>query len=234
MKLQKLTKKAMKELQAYLQKLRQDNVIDPFIDIKKYDTEEVEPLIEVDESKYFETKLSVAKYFLYAFPEGFQPDASTWNWLSLLYYKQLLLPTKKVGELERLFIYEDLYSYKYRHLLKAPYDFYKIYKEKPKEESLDISFLLLDKANTNGVLYLKTVGSAELRKNPRFIAVLKSFFYDQKTKSIKKENLTESITRLIQVWRQYERGFDLYNMPSDLIIKKLLIKHEEFAKFIPS
>ncbi len=64
--------------------------------------------------------------------------------------------------------------------------------------------------------------------------VARRFFYDENTKSLKKDigSIKESIIRLIKVWKQYERSFDMYRMPSEEIINKLLIKHNEFRKFI--
>ena len=227
MKLQKLTSKGMKQLKTDLENISKENIVNPIIDIKKYDTEQVEG-IEIDKNKHFENKLSVGKYFLHTFSEGFQPDIQTWNWLSILYYKQLL-NKGKIGELQRLFISESSYDYQYRHLLKAPYDICRFYKKNLN----DFRFLLLDKVNINGELYRRTVESSEIRKNPEFMKVARRFFYDENTKSLKKNiGIKESIIRLIKVWRQYERSFDMYRMPNKEIINKLLIKHDEFGKFI--
>ena len=225
MKLQKLTLKGMKQLKTDLEKISRENTVDPIIDIKKYGTEQVEG-IEIDKNKQFENKLSVGKYFLHVFPEKFEPDIQTWNWLAILYYKQLLNARKKIGELQRLFISESSSDYQYRHLLKAPYDICRFYKK----DLNDFRFLLLDKVNINGELYRKTVESPEIRKNPEFMKVARKFFYNENTKSLKKN--IGIIIRLIKVWRQYERSFDMYRMPSEEIINKLLIKHHEFGKFI--
>ena len=228
MKLQKLTSKGMKQLKTDLEKISKENIVNPIIDIKKYETKQVEG-IEIDKNKYFENKSSVGKYFLHTFSEGFQPDIQTWNWLSVLYYKQLLNIHRKIGELQRLFISESSSDYRYRHLLKAPYDICRFYKKNLN----DFRFLLLDKVNINGELYRRTVESSEIRKNPEFMKVARQFFYDENTKSLKKNiGIKESIIRLIKVWRQYERSFDMYRMPSKEVINRLLIKHDEFGKFI--
>ena len=230
MKLQKLTQKGMKQLKADLEKISKESIVNPIIDIKRYETKQVEG-IKIDKNKQFDNKLSVGKYFLHIFPEGFQPDIQIWNWLAVLYYKQLLNIQGKVGELQRLFISESSPDYNYRHLLKAPYDICRFYKK----DLNDFKFLLLDKVNINGELYRRTVESPEIRKNPEFMKVARQFFYDESTKSLKKGiggGIKESIIRLIKVWKQYERSLDMYRMPSKEIINKLLIKHSEFGKFI--
>ena len=226
-KLQKLTEKGMEKLKDDLEKIRIENSINPTIDIKKYETEQIEGIV-VDKYK-FENKLSVGKYFLHIFPENFQPDKKTWNWLAVFYYKQLLNDQKKIGELQRLFISENSQDYHYRHLLQAPYNICKVYKKNLN----DLKFLLLDEVNKSGELYRRIVENSEIRKNLEFMKVARQFFYDENTKLLKKNiSIKESIERLIKVWRQYERSFDMYSMSSEQIINKLLSKHDEFRCFI--
>ena len=227
-KLQRLTEKSMEKLKDDLEKIRIENSINPTIDIKKYETEQNEDIV-VDKHKIFENKLSVGKYFLHIFPENFQPDKETWNWLAIFYYKQLLHDHKKIGELQRLFISGNSQDYHYRHLLQAPYNICKFYKKNVN----DLKFLLLDKVNKNGILYRRIVENSEIRKNLEFMKVARQFFYDENTKLLKKDiSIRKSIERLIKVWRQYERSFDMYHMPSEQIINKLLSKHDEFRDFI--
>ena len=228
MKLRQLTQKGMKKLEADLEKHRQENSIDPIIDINRYESQEVNG-IEVDKSKQFDNKLSVGKYFLHIFPDKFQPDIKIWNWLSVLYYRQLLNIQKKIGELQRLFISEYYSYYPYRHLLKVPYDICKFYKE-----DLDrVKFLLLDKVNRSGVLYRRIAENQDIKKNQIFMEIASRVFYDRNRKSIRQGiDITDAITRLIQVWKQYERSFDMYRMPSKEVIEKLLSRHDEFGQFI--
>ena len=70
-----------------------------------------------------------------------------------------------------------------------------------------------------------------LGKNLEFLKVAKQLFYNKNTKSIKK-NISEPTQRLIKIWKQYERSFDMYRMPANTIINKLLVKHKEFNKFM--
>lgn len=223
-KLRKLTPKGMEKLEEDLEKCRGES--NPCININDYDSERIEG-IEVDKNKKFDNKLSVGKYFLHIFSEQLQPCIKTWNWLSILYYGQLLNTHGKIGELRRLFISENYSRYPYRHLLKAPYDICKFYKKDLDE----IKFLLLDQVNGSGELYRRIAENQDVIKNPRFIRVARQFFYDEKTKLLKKD-ITNAIQRLIKIWKQYERSFDMYRMPSEIIIKKLLVKHDEFGKFI--
>ena len=225
-KLQKLTLKGMEKLERDLEKYREEN--NPHINISHYESDEINS-IEIDKNKSFDNKLSVGKYFLHAFPESFQPCIRTWNWLSVLYYRQLLNTNGKIGELRRLFVSENYSRYPYRHLLKAPYDICRFYKDNLDE----MNFFLMDPVNINGELYNRIAENQDIRKNPTFLKVARRLFYDETTKSVKRRvGATKAIIRLIKVWKQYERSFDMYRMPSETAVRKLLVKHDEFAKFI--
>ena len=230
MKLQRLTLKSMMTLQSYLEVHR--STPDLHIDITAYESEGIyynEKCIEIDKDKSFTNKLSVGKYFLHIFPENFLPDIETWNWLSILYYRQLLNKQRKIGELQRIFISKNISYYPYNHLLKAPYDICKFYKTQDKLK--EIEFLLLDNVNDNGVLYREVAKRQDVMKNPTFLKVARKLFYDEDIKSFKKR-IGKDVPRLIKVWKQYERSFDMYRMPSQEILNKLLIKHSEFKEFI--
>ncbi len=228
MKLQKLTSKGMTKMEQDLTKFYSENKVTPQMDIKHYESEEISEFnITIDKNKLFDNKLSVGKYFLHIFPDTFEPCNNTWNWLSVLYYNQLLNLHGKVGELRRLFISDNYSYYPYRHLLKAPYDICRFYKDNLD----DVKFLLLDKVNKNSTFYRRIAENQDIIKNPEFMKVARQFFYDEKTKSIK-DGVTDIIQRLIKVWKQYERSFDMYRMPAEDIIKKLLKQHDEFQLFL--
>ncbi len=228
MKLHKLTAQGMSKLGKDLERLRGES--SPHINIDDYESEEI-PSVEVNQNKQFESKFSVGKYFLHIFPEDFQPCEKTWSWLSALYYRQLLSASgKKIGELDTMFISENYSRWPKRHFLKAPYDICKFYKNKDGGLN-EIRFFLLDPVNRNGALYRRISENQDIRKNLEFMRVAKRLFYDESKKSIKR-NATGAIQRLIKVWKQYERSFDMYRMPSQTVIDKLLKKHDELNKFI--
>ena len=227
-KIQKLTEKGMTKLEKELEQFREKNNSNLYIDVKNYESTEIDN-IEVDKNKKFDNKFSVGRYFLHIFPENFKPDIETWNWLSVFYYRQLLNIYGKIGELRRLFISSNYFYYPYRHLLKAPYDICRFYKSK--DALNEIKFLLQDKVNANGIFYRQIAESQDILKNPTFIKVARRFFYNETTKTLKKD-ITNPIKRLIKVWKQYERSFDMYRMPSKEVIDKLLSKYDEFGVFI--
>ena len=109
------------------------------------------------------------------------------------------------------------------------YDICRFYKSK--NALKEIEFFLQDKVNANGVFYRRIAENQDIVKNPTFIKVARQFFYNEKTKTLKKD-ITNPIQRLIKVWKQYERSFDMYRMPSKEVINRLLIKHDEFGIFI--
>lgn len=69
-------------------------------------------------------------------------------------------------------------------------------------------------------------------KNGHFIEVSKKIFYDGKSRKIKRGS-TNAIERLIDLFKQYERAYDLYSMPSEMILERLINKYKEFDKFKP-
>ena len=86
--LRKLTAKGMDKLEKDLEQIKVDDILNPHIMINKYESEEIEH-IYIDKNKIFENKLSVGKYFVRIFSNGFQPCIGVWNWLAVFYYKQL-------------------------------------------------------------------------------------------------------------------------------------------------
>ena len=231
--LRKLTAKGMDKLEKDLEQIKENDILNPHIMIDKYESEAVKN-IYIDKNKIFEDKLSVGKYFARVFSNGFQPCIGVWNWLAVFYYKQLLNSRGAIGELQRLFVPENFYRYNFRHLLKGPSDVCMFYKKNKEEADLnEIRFLLMDKVNVNGEFYRRFVERPDMRKNLCFIQIAKMLFYDEETKGFKKNfNVKEHMSRLIKVWKQYERSFDMYRMPSEEIVNKLLRKHDEFLQFI--
>ena len=67
-------------------------------------------------------------------------------------------------------------------------------------------------------------------KNKTFVEVARTIFYDEKKKKNKPSSV-DGVLRLVDLFHQYERTYDLYSMPSEYFIKNLLSKHPEFDKF---
>ena len=233
MQLKKLTSKGMAHLEQDLLKWKKEGKVNPSLDIKDYESQEIaDHDIELDKNMYFEKKMAVGKYFLHIFPEAFYPSPEIWNWLSLVYFRQLLTEKKTVGELKRLFVPKNYSFYPYRHLLKSPYDICKFYKNfyKDKEGSQwtqEIDFLLSDKVNMNSELFRRIAENQDIVKNPKFIKIARMLFYDETSQTVKR-GITDKVNRLIMIWKQYERSFDMYNMP-EANIKNLLSHYEEFS-----
>ena len=147
----------------------------------------------------------------------------------IIYREQLLnsrLKNKGIGEIGRFCIDDSKSYYPFTHLLKPVFDFYNFYN---KETNL-IEFLLLNPVNESGGLLLETTKRQDIMKNKNFIEVSKKIFYDDENREIKRGS-TNAIKRLIDLFKQYERTYDLYSMPSKMILEKLISKHKEFDKF---
>ena len=229
MKLHELTPRGNQKLEKDLEKFRASDTSSPKpkISIDDYDADETD--IEIDENRQFSNKLDVGKYFLGVFQDT-PPKPGMWNWLSVLYFEQLLNTQGRIGGLQRLFVSDKFYfSYQHVHLLMVPYDVCKFYRHNINE----IDFLLRDPVNVNGGLYLEIVERQDIVKNHNFIRVARELFYDEKEQSIKRRSTSgDGIGRLIKLYKQYERGFDMYRMPSEVVIDELLKRHKEFARFL--
>lgn len=227
MKLRELTIKGMSSLEKDLIKYREKE--SPTLNIKNYESKPIDSNIDIDEKKIFSSKFDVGQYFLVSLSDHI-PNPGVWNWLSLVYYKQFFNKKNKIGEIQRLFIPSLQESfYPTSHLLMPPYDICKFYKD-----DLDkIDFLLSGPANMNAVLYREIVKRNDIVRNINFIKVARKLFYDSKRERIKPVRvMKKSILRLIKVYKQYERGFDMYHMPSDKMIEIILKKHKEFDIFL--
>jgi len=117
--------------------------------------------------------------------------------------------------------------YPFTHLLKPVFDLYGFYDG---EKTL-IDFLLLNPVNESGRLFSETVKRQNLLRNENFIRASKNLFFDEGEKKIK-TGIQDDFLRLIALWQQYERTYDLYSMPAERILQNLIGKHDEFASYI--
>ena len=228
MNLKQLTNSGMSQLQRDIASMRDKT--NPQIYIDRYDSRPIAD-VSVDSHKQFTDKYEIGEYFTEVFSEsGLTLTSEIWNWLSLLYYKQLLNPYRQIGEVERLFIFpkRSHNTYPYVHLLKVPYDFYKYYRDK---DRLDlISFLLRQPVNINRGIYLEIVKRPKIMKNHNFMGVIKHLFSEGDQI---KRNYSDKVTRLIRLYQQYDRSFDMYRLsPRDFLKKLASDKHKEFHQYL--
>ena len=216
----KLTQKGNEKFKSFCEKKEISFNIDDF------DTEEIEQSIEIDENKIFQNKYELGEY-LYNSLKDFKADIDNgiWHFLVIIYHEQLL-KNNKIGEIYRFFIDENKYFSSQRHLLKSVFDLYALYHNKPTL----VKFLLLNAINETGDLFRIILENQDMVKNENFIKVAKTVFYDKKNQKLKKRN-KEGGLRLINLYKQYERTYDLYSMPSEKILKNLISKHKEFKMF---
>ena len=225
--LRELTRKGMYSLESDILKFRE--IEHPEIDVDKYESKQVGEEFNIDDKKIFRSKLEAGKYFLEALKEH-EPSQGVWNWLSLVYFKQLLNKKNRIGEVQRIFISPRKKTfYPTTNLLMPPYDICRFYKNDLKQ----IDFLLTDSINRNGSLYLEIAKRNDIVKNINFIKVARELFYDTKLKKIKPGGAKKkNVLRLIKIYKQYERGFDMYHMPSDRMIEIIYKKHKELSMFL--
>ena len=225
MKLQRLTITGINDLEREL--LRVQNEENPTLNFDKFRSEHVKN-IEINPNKIFKSKLELGKYLLTIFDNNhIEPNARIWGWLFLLYQKQFWNKYGKIGEVKRVFYSIDE-TYSYTHILAPVYDICKFYRNDMEK----IYFLLSGPVNEGEDIYLNIVKKQDRMKNINFINVARKLFYDDKKKQLKKGR-KNGMDRLVELYNQYERGFDMYRMPSDHFINKIIrIKHKELRKFL--
>ena len=225
-KLQKLTPKAEAEFKKICQT---KDLFEYELKIEDFKTSNVELDIEIDKTKIFNNKFELVEYLYSKLKDLEIIENSIWHFLVIVYYKQLISSKVKNGVgkgLDRFFIKKERTYYPHTHLLKAPFDFYSFYTTTPQ----DINFLLLNPVNEGGQLLLEIIKRQDIMKNKNFIEVVKTILYDKRKKKIKR-GFKDGILRLIDLFKQYERSYDLYSMPAKDILEKLIVKHKEFNKF---
>ena len=191
------------------------------LDIQDFPAKDLSAYIQIDENKRFNNKFELGKY-LYETLKGIDIDARSWHFIVIVYHQQLLRKDRKIGAVDRFYI-----SYcPYAHLLKSTFDLYNTYHDNAEL----IEFLLQGPVNTANILFTETVKRPDMMKNEQFIRVCRKLFYKENEKKIKR-GISSSIIRLIDVFKQYERTFDLYSMPAKIILQRLISKHKEFDVF---
>ncbi len=217
-KLKKLTGRGNER---FLDLCRKNDSSGSNFDIEKFTTEEISENIIIDPSKIFVNKLELGEY-LYEKLKDISVENSVWHFLVIVYHKQLL-KDGKIGEIDRFYIDPQKSYYPFTHLLKPVFDLYSFYYDK--KDLID--FLLLNPINETGQLFLETVKRQDMMKNQSFIQVSRKLFYDDKNKKIKR-GIQNDLRRLIALFKQYERAYDLYSMPAEKILKNLITRHQEF------
>lgn len=231
MKLRQLTYAGTKKLQKDVNSFK--NQINPQININQYDSEIIPDInLEVTPYRLFKNKYEIGKYLNEVFAgSGLILSNEIWNWLSLAYYRQLLNSQGRIGEVERLFIFPNRArkdAYPFVHTLKGPYDVYRYYYDKG--ELRRIKFLLNHPVNIHNGLYLEIVKRPKIMKNINFISVVRHLFSEND--EIKRNYTYKSLKRLIQLYQQYDRSFDMYHLRPKQFLAKLSNKHKEFHPFL--
>ncbi len=225
-KLRRLTVQEDEEFKIWCAK---DGLINNNLDQEDFPGEAISTNVEIDEDKTFDNKFELGKYLyerLGSIPEN--TDTRVWHFLVIVYHKQLLKNNGEIGETGRFYldIQKSFHSSPHLHLLKSVFDVYNFYSKSTES----IKYLLLNPINESSKLFLEIVKRQDIMKNKNFIQASRILFYDDKENKIKR-GVEEATLRLIDLFKQYERTYDLYSMPADKILDNLISKHEEFNTF---
>ena len=211
-----------KDLVAIEEKLKRGEFPPPIEDL---DMKDIETKISIDENKQFSGKHEIAKY-LYEkihksglLAEENPNSYRVWNFIAITYFRQLLNANKEIKNIKRYLIPESS-AYPYMHLIKPSYDVYSLWKD----ESAIINLLLVGPVSKYRGILLEVSKRNELRKNGNILITLNRLLYDS-NESVLKKGYTKILERAIQLFNQYERTYDLYSMPPELIWERIVEKH---------
>ena len=181
-------------------------------------------VIEIDEKKRFANKFDAGIYFVNLFAtHRFIPNEATWNFLSLVYYKQLLNTSGSIGEMRRMFLFNE-FRYPYSHCLKAPYDFCQIHSLATGDYSVDsIQFLLLSPVHIHPGVYRRVLEIKDFWTDINVLITARKLFFDADMNPIR--GADRKVRDLVRIYRQYGRAYDMHSLPSDKFLEILRNKH---------
>jgi hypothetical protein len=197
-------------------------------------TEPVHPPVEV-EPRTFASRFEWGRYIdekLAPLPPGpLQSDPGLWAWLTLFYFDQVCPADgngrRKVGARARYIPTGSDFRTYYRHLLEAPWRVVRAHRDDP-GRALVVLAGALDKP---GEAAEQLVARTDLVTSPTVMAVATKLYIDPATRRIKRGGGGSgrgSPRRLADVLLQFDRTFDIYQMPADQLLGLL---PGEFARF---
>ncbi len=222
------TSKLEKDLEVYKEMSYPEFNID---DYATTDPDEGLENITLDETKQFLNKLDAGKFFLKLFG-GRNISDKIWNYIFLIYYKQVFREGGIIGkDISRVFLSPSNSYAPSSHCFKVPYRLCSIHKK-----HLDnINFLLQDPINTNKSVLLEVIKKPSVASNLNFIKVIKDLYIDRNSHFFGKDGgeytYNGGIKRLMQLYNQYDRCFDMYHIEPEKFIEMLLSSNiKDFTK----
>ena len=229
MQIKQLTNVATNQMKdMLLQHKKEERTNWPSLCIQDFEIEDVniDTSIEVDERKQFNNKFELAQYLYEQLHQIPMISDGIWHFFMIVYQEQLF-KDKQIKAVENYIVSESV-RYPFTHLLKPTYDLYRFYSKTPET----VEFLLLNPIHESGGLFLEIVKRQDIMRNRHFIEIIKEFFYDSRNKKLETGHIDYTL-RLIALFKQYARTYDLYSMPKDMILDQLIKKHKEFERFAP-
>jgi len=192
---------------------------------------EFKPVIEVDESKMFASKLELAEYIFDLFfnaginREDVIRNNGLWTWLAYIWFDQLTNNRKKVLEFAKYLCSLDYTDY-YRHLVACPYTIYSIHKR-------DNSKIFLNTEIYRHTDIIEQIASRQsFVSHTNIIEVFSTLYFEQNRQKAKSGAQSRkrpgNIRRFVKVFQQFELTYDLYDMSPEQILDLL---PEEFDRW---
>lgn len=242
--LRRLNERGMNQLRDFLHQVKTNSNLAPPFDILTHEsTSEGLGDIEV-RYKHFGSRFSAAEY-LYPLLDvsglpDIEQDSGLWSWLALFYFEELC-PAGKNGKRnpgeDARWIPASNHAFRYyRHLLAGPYRIFKAHKDNPECAMI----LLCGPLDKPGEIVEQLASRQELVTNSALLGSATTLYLNQDT-GLPKRGVTVTekhndktrgkpgtVRRLVDVFKQFDRVWDLYSMSPDSVVN---ILPDEFKKW---
>jgi hypothetical protein len=157
-------------------------------------------------------------------------DYALWSWMALAIFDQLFPGSRprKLGQRARYIAAGRDFRTNYRHLLAGPWRLMSAHRDNPER----IRVALLGPLYRPGEVYEQLASRLELATSPSVMEVAGRLYLAPGGTALKRGAGGDgggSPRRLAQVLMQFDRTYDIYQMPAEQLLEKL---PKEFRKFM--
>jgi len=200
-------------------------------------SKEFSPLIPIDETGQFNSKLEFAEYLQNCFDqaglrrEEVLPRNGLWTWLAYIWFDQLA-PITNPATAERVikedakYICSSDYRDYYRHLVSGPYSIYSLHGAE------NSRIFLYSRVNEHNDFIEQFASRQFIISHKNIVEAIYRLYFDSKKRQPKEGAQTRTrpgnIRRFVRVIQQFELTYDIYTMSADSILDLLPPEFDEW------
>jgi hypothetical protein len=157
-----------------------------------------------------------------------EKDAGFWTWCSAYLYDRLRKGKRKVGDTAVWVLMPEKHDRYYRHYLASIWSIYAMY---PDSKGVLEPLFMGRPVNTPGELFEQFASRQERITNESVLRVLYRLYWDKKRQALKTGaggKSKGSARRLAQVLKQYNRTYDLFELPDEELFEMLPVEFDKY------